>query len=54
VRWVWGSNIPIEKMWTDNGGLLRGLWTVIAHPTETKQQILSDNAVRLYRLTEIA
>jgi predicted TIM-barrel fold metal-dependent hydrolase len=50
-RCFYGSNFPIEKLWTDYGTLYRTFRSVIAHLDESEQAtIMHDTAVRLYRL----
>ncbi len=51
ARCVWGSNFPIEKLWTDYTSLVDILRRAVSHlPTSEQRQILSETAVRLYRL----
>ena len=50
-RCFFGSNFPIEKLWTDYGTLYRTFRNAIAHLTESEQAaILHDTAAQLYRL----
>jgi predicted TIM-barrel fold metal-dependent hydrolase len=50
-RCCYGSNFPIEKLWTDYGTLYKTFRNAIAHLAETEQAaILHDTAARLYRL----
>jgi predicted TIM-barrel fold metal-dependent hydrolase len=50
-RCSYGSNFPIEKLWTDYGTLYRTFRNTIAHLNERQQAaILHDTAARLYRL----
>lgn len=50
-RCVWGSNFPIEKIWTDYAAIVTAIKTTVAHlPPEGRAAVLHDNAVRLYRL----
>ena len=50
-RCCYGSNFPIEKLWTDYGTLYKTFRNAIAHLGETEQAaILHDTAARLYRL----
>jgi predicted TIM-barrel fold metal-dependent hydrolase len=50
-RCLYGSNFPIEKLWTDYGTLYRSFRGAIAHLGESEQAaILHDTAARLYRL----
>ena len=50
-RCVWGSNFPIEKLWTDYGALVRSARDAVAPLGDAdRKAVLHDNAVRLYRL----
>jgi predicted TIM-barrel fold metal-dependent hydrolase len=50
-RCLYGSNFPIEKLWTDYATLYRTFRSAIAHLAESEQTaILHDNASRLYRI----
>jgi predicted TIM-barrel fold metal-dependent hydrolase len=50
-RCCYGSNFPIEKLWTDYATLYRTFRSAIAHLSEREQTaILHDTAARLYRL----
>ena len=50
-RCCYGSNFPIEKLWTDYGTLYRTFRDAIAHLSEGEQAaILHDTASRLYRI----
>ena len=50
-RCVWGSNFPIEKIWTDYGSILSALKAALAsRPEAERRAVLHDNALRLYRL----
>jgi predicted TIM-barrel fold metal-dependent hydrolase len=50
-RCFYGSNFPIEKLWTDYGTLYRTFRNTIAHLNEREQgAILHDTAARLYRM----
>jgi predicted TIM-barrel fold metal-dependent hydrolase len=50
-RCLYGSNFPIEKLWTDYTRLYRTFRDAIAHLDEKQQcAILYDTAARLYRL----
>ena len=50
-RCCYGSNFPIEKLWTDYGTLYKTFRNAIAQLGETEQAaILHDTAARLYRL----
>ena len=50
-RCFYGSNFPIEKLWTDYATLYRTFRTAIALFSESEQAaILHDTAARLYRL----
>jgi predicted TIM-barrel fold metal-dependent hydrolase len=49
-RCCYGSNFPIEKLWTDYGTLYRTFRSAIGHLGEAEQAaILHDTASRLYR-----
>jgi predicted TIM-barrel fold metal-dependent hydrolase len=50
-RCVYGSNFPIEKLWTDYKSLYQTFRAAIEHRSEIEQvSILYSNAARLYRL----
>jgi predicted TIM-barrel fold metal-dependent hydrolase len=50
-RCLFGSNFPIEKLWTDYTTLYRNFRKAIAGFTESEQSaILHDTAARLYRI----
>ena len=50
-RCFYGSNFPIEKLWTDYTSLYRTFRNAIAHLGEGEQTaILHDTAARLYRI----
>jgi len=50
-RCCFGSNFPIEKLWTDYGTLYRIFREAIAHLGEAEQSaILHDTAARVYRI----
>ena len=50
-RCLFGSNFPIEKLWTDYGTLYRTFRRAIADLSDREQAaILHDTAARLYRL----
>lgn len=50
-RCVWGSNFPVEKIWTDCSSILDAFRAAIGHLPESQQRsILHDNAARLYGL----
>jgi predicted TIM-barrel fold metal-dependent hydrolase len=50
-RCLFGSNFPIEKLWTDYSTLYRTFRNAIAHLDESEQAaILHDTAARLYRI----
>lgn len=51
ARCLWGSNFPIEKLWTDYGSIVDAIKAAVAPLDEGAQRaILHDNAARLYRL----
>lgn len=50
-RCVWGSNFPIEKIWTDYAAILSAVRAALAsRPEAHRRAVLHDNAARLYRL----
>lgn len=50
-RCCYGSNFPIEKLWTDYGTLYKAFRNAIAHLSEGERAaILHDTAARLYRI----
>jgi predicted TIM-barrel fold metal-dependent hydrolase len=50
-RCLFGSNFPIEKLWTDYDTLYRTFRNAIAHLDESElAAILHDTAARLYRI----
>lgn len=50
-RCLWGSNFPIEKIWTDYATVAGNIRHAVAHlPVGEQRQILSETAARLYRL----
>jgi predicted TIM-barrel fold metal-dependent hydrolase len=50
-RCFYGSNFPIEKLWTDYGTLYRTFRSAIAHLSDGELvAILNDTASRLYRI----
>jgi predicted TIM-barrel fold metal-dependent hydrolase len=50
-RCFYGSNFPIEKLWTDYATLYRTFREAIAYLDENQQRaILHDTAARLYRI----
>ena len=50
-RCCYGSNFPIEKLWTDYGTLYKAFRNAIAHLSGAEQAaILHDTAARLYRI----
>jgi len=50
-RCFYGSNFPIEKLWTDYNTLYRTFRNAIAHLNDSEQvAILHDTAARLYRV----
>jgi predicted TIM-barrel fold metal-dependent hydrolase len=51
-RCLYGSNFPIEKLWTDYPALIEAHRAAISNLTPTEQRsILHDTAVRVYRLS---
>lgn len=52
-RCVFGSNFPIEKLWTGYAALVDAYRdAVVGHDPSAQRAIFHDNAVRLYRLDE--
>lgn len=50
-RCLWGSNFPIEKIWTNYATVASNIRQAVAHlPVGEQRQILSETATRLYRL----
>jgi predicted TIM-barrel fold metal-dependent hydrolase len=50
-RCLFGSNYPIEKLWTSYGDLVKAYREVLsAYPEATQKAVLSDNATSVYRL----
>ena len=50
-RCLWGSNFPIEKLWTDYASLIDAYRNVLAYLSEAdRAQIFAGTARRLYRL----
>jgi predicted TIM-barrel fold metal-dependent hydrolase len=50
-RCLWGSNFPIEKLWTDYADLLGAHLTAAANFSDTqKQEIFSGTACRVYKV----
>ena len=50
-RCLWGSNFPIEKLWTDYASLIDVYRRALAHLSEAdRAAIFSETARRLYRL----
>ncbi len=50
-RCLWGSNFPIEKLWTDYAALIAAHRAAAEHlPAEARQAIFHDTACRVYRL----
>ncbi len=50
-RCMFGSNFPIEKMWTDYESLLGAMRQALAHlPPGDQRSVLHDTAVRVYKL----
>lgn len=50
-RCLFGTNLPIERIWTDAGTLV-GAWLGVLgeQPLEVRRDVLSDTARRVYRL----
>ena len=50
-RCLFGSNFPIEKLWTSYGALVEAYRDAVGHFTPEEQQaILHDTAMRIYRI----
>jgi predicted TIM-barrel fold metal-dependent hydrolase len=50
-RCVWGSNFPIEKIWTEYGSIVDAIKAALASVSESdRRAVLHDNAAALYRL----
>jgi predicted TIM-barrel fold metal-dependent hydrolase len=50
-RCMWGSNFPIEKLWTDLDTLVSAWRRALdPYPAETREQVFSGTARRVYRL----
>ena len=50
-RCVWGSNFPIEKLWTSYPALIAIVRQAVSHlPVADQRLILSETACRLYRI----
>ena len=50
-RCVWGSNFPIEKLWTDYASIVSAVKAAISSlDAKGRRQVLHDNAARLYRI----
>ena len=50
-RCLFGSNFPIEKLWTSYADLVAAYRTALdPYPEEVQRAVLRDTAVRVYRL----
>jgi len=50
-RCVWGSNFPIEKLWSNYAALVEAIRAAVAgFAADERSAVLHDTAVRLYRL----
>ena len=50
-RCLWGSNFPIEKIWTSYGAILDAVdGALVGQPQGARRAILHDTAARLYRI----
>lgn len=50
-RCIWGSNFPIEKLWTDYASIVNAIKAALAsQPEADRRAVLHDNAAKLYRL----
>jgi predicted TIM-barrel fold metal-dependent hydrolase len=51
ARWMFGSNFPIEKLWTDYVSLVAEVRDSLSHYTAPEQRaVLHDSVARLYKL----
>lgn len=52
-RCMWGSNFPVEKLWTDYGTLLRSYQQVLdEYDQQTRDAVFGQTAGRVYRLND--
>jgi predicted TIM-barrel fold metal-dependent hydrolase len=52
-RCLFGSNFPIEKLWTGYGELVAAYRAAVADlPEPAQRQVLGENAARIYRLVD--
>jgi predicted TIM-barrel fold metal-dependent hydrolase len=50
-RCMWGSNFPIEKLWTDLASLVAAWQRALSrYPPEARREVFSETARRVYRL----
>lgn len=50
-RCMWGSNFPVEKIWTDLSSLVDAWRSALrSYPMSVQKKVLSDNAIRVYSL----
>jgi predicted TIM-barrel fold metal-dependent hydrolase len=50
-RCLFGSNFPIEKLWSSYGALIEAYRAALAdHPAQTEEKIFSTTAKRVYRI----
>ena len=51
ARCLFGTNFPIEKLWTDMGTLV-GAWQaeLARHPDDVRRAVLAESAMRVYGL----
>ena len=50
-RCLFGSNFPIEKLWTNYADLVAAYLTALSsHPEAVQKAVLHDNALKIYRL----
>ena len=49
-RCLFGSNFPIEKLWTDYSDLVQAYLDATQSPPQHRDAILRDTAMRIYRL----
>lgn len=53
-RCVWGSNFPIEKLWTSYGELVSAVRSALTGLSpDAQNKILLSNAMKLYRMPEL-
>ncbi len=51
-RCIWGSNFPVEKIWTDYASIVDAIKAALqSAPADGRRAVLHDNAAALYKLT---